>query len=96
VINRLPGGRFTAEKATLKILVKWAYELTDDELVGGPKWTDSGRYDIVATPESDAGNESVSRDRQIRPMLRSLLADRSSSRCIGKQGRCRLTRCPSP
>ena len=54
VTNRLPGGRFTAEKATLKILVKWAYELTDDELAGGPKWTDSNRYDIVAKPEGDA------------------------------------------
>jgi len=38
VINRSAGGRFTADKATLKILVKWAYELTDDELAGGPKW----------------------------------------------------------
>ena len=34
VFARLPGGRFTAGKATLKILVKWAYELTDDELAG--------------------------------------------------------------
>lgn len=54
VFARLPGGRFTAGKATLKILVKWAYELTDDELAGGPKWTDSNRYDIVAKPEGDA------------------------------------------
>ncbi|HXM39684.1 MAG TPA: TIGR03435 family protein [Bryobacteraceae bacterium] len=76
VITRLPGGRFTAEKSTLKILVKWAYELTDDELVGGPKWTDSDRYDIVATPENDAGNEQVGRDGQIRMMVRSMLADR--------------------
>jgi uncharacterized protein (TIGR03435 family) len=76
VTNRLPGGRFTAEKATLKILVKWAYELTDDELAGGPKWTDSDRYDIVATPERDAGNEQVGRELQIRMMVRSLLADR--------------------
>ncbi len=76
VITRLPGGRFTAEKATLKTLVKWAYELTDDELSGGPAWIDSGRYDIVATPERDAGNEQAGRDRQIRMMLRALLADR--------------------
>jgi uncharacterized protein (TIGR03435 family) len=76
VINRSAGGRFTADKATLKILVKWAYELTDDELAGGPKWTDSDRYDIVATPEQDAGNEQVARDGQVRLMLRSLLADR--------------------
>jgi uncharacterized protein (TIGR03435 family) len=76
VITRLPGGRFTAEKVTLKLLVKWAYELTDEELAGGPKWTESDRYDIVATPESDAGNEPVGRDRKIRIMVRSLLADR--------------------
>jgi uncharacterized protein (TIGR03435 family) len=76
VINRSAGGRFTADKATLQILVKWAYELTDDELAGGPKWTDSDRYDIVATPEQDAGNEPVARDGQIRVMVRSLLADR--------------------
>jgi uncharacterized protein (TIGR03435 family) len=76
VIQRLPGGRFTAEKATLKILVKWAYELTDDELVGGPKWTDSDRYDIVATPDHDVGAEQVSKDQQIRLMVRGLLADR--------------------
>ena len=56
--------------------MKWAYELTDDELAGGPKWTDSERYDVVATPVQDAGNEQVARDRQIRMMVRSLLADR--------------------
>jgi uncharacterized protein (TIGR03435 family) len=76
VINRSAGGRFTADKASLRVLVKWAYELTDDELEGGPKWTDSDRYDIVATPEQDAGNEPVARDGQIRMMVRSLLADR--------------------
>jgi uncharacterized protein (TIGR03435 family) len=37
---------------------------------------DSDRYDIVATPEQDAGNEQIARDGQIRLMLRSLLADR--------------------
>jgi uncharacterized protein (TIGR03435 family) len=47
-----------------------------DELAGGPKWTDSERYDIVAVPDRNAGSEQVSRDRQIRMMVRSLLADR--------------------
>lgn len=76
VISRLPGGRLQTEKTTLKALVQWAYELTNDQIDGGPGWFDSERFDIVAIPGKDSGNEQVSRDRQIRLMLQTLLTER--------------------
>ena len=33
-----PGGRFTARNVTVRLLIKIAYDLNDDELTGGPAW----------------------------------------------------------
>lgn len=76
VIYRLPGGRFKAQKATLQALITFAFGISQYELAGGPKWLDADRFDIEATPEQDVGNEPVLRDRQIKLMLQSLLAER--------------------
>ena len=69
-----PGGRYTATNVTLRMLMRSAYGVHDDQIVGGPSWTNSDRFDIVAKAE---GNQptSIFRD-QARLMLRSVLADR--------------------
>ena len=41
-----PGGRFVAIGATLRLLVSGAYD--GMQIIGGPAWTDSDRFDINA------------------------------------------------
>jgi uncharacterized protein (TIGR03435 family) len=69
-----PGGRYTATNATLRLLVRTAYGAHDDQIVGGPNWTSSERFDVIGKAE---GNPPTTTFRdQARLMLRQLLADR--------------------
>jgi hypothetical protein len=65
-----PGGRFTSPYSLLSGLIEFAYDIRDVQLMGGPNWVRTDRFDVVAS----AGRE-VSRD-DIRLMLQALLADR--------------------
>jgi uncharacterized protein (TIGR03435 family) len=65
--------RFTAT-GSLRMLIRLAYGLQDSQLAGGPDWTDSDLYDIVATADGSA-TQGV-----MRLMLRELLADRFALR----------------
>ncbi len=70
-ISIAPGGRFTASGINVKWLVQEAYDVRDFQISGGPDWLTSQRYDIVAK----ADEPNLTREK-IRPMLRSLLAER--------------------
>ncbi len=48
-----PGGRFVATNIPLLFFIRTAYRLQDDQIVGGPGWLNSDRFDIVA--KADAG-----------------------------------------
>ena len=65
-----PNGRLNAQNVTLKDLIRFAYQLRDFQIVGGPKWLDADRFDIVAKPEGRAQPE------QLLLMMQLLLADR--------------------
>jgi bla regulator protein blaR1 len=67
-VRPLPG-RLTAD-ATLRVLMQYAYSVQPFQLVGGPSWLTSARYEVDA--KADA---TVNRD-QIFLMLQSLLEDR--------------------
>jgi uncharacterized protein (TIGR03435 family) len=69
-----PGGRYTATNMTLRMLLKTAYGVHDDQISGGPDWLDSDRFDIVAKAATDRPT-NVFRD-EARVMLRSALNDR--------------------
>src|SRR2546422_1010731 len=69
-INPQPGGRLTITGASLRMLVRFAYNVDDAQISGGPAWFDSDRYDIVAKGEGNATTD------QLRQMLQTLLADR--------------------
>jgi uncharacterized protein (TIGR03435 family) len=70
-----PGGRVNAQGITLKFVIQQAWNLNDDMLVGGPKWMDEDRYDIVAkAPNFGPGFQMDIEDLWI--MLRSLLKER--------------------
>jgi uncharacterized protein (TIGR03435 family) len=62
-----PGGRFIAIGATLRHLVNGAYGL---EVIGGPEWVDTDRFDVNARTEGDRPTV------EMQHMLRSLLSDR--------------------
>ena len=63
---------FVEKDYNLKLLIAAAYDLNPREISGGPSWTDSDHFDIVArTP----GTVRPTHDEQMR-MLRALLADR--------------------
>jgi uncharacterized protein (TIGR03435 family) len=52
-IQMQPGGRFTATNLPLRELIRMAYGVQNSQLVGGPDWIGSERFDIVAKAESD-------------------------------------------
>jgi bla regulator protein BlaR1 len=76
VIYRYPGGRFQTTWITLKTLITYAYGVSEAQVLGGPAWLNTDHFDIVATPEIDAGSEQAVIDRQVRVMLQGLLAER--------------------
>ncbi len=63
------GDRFRITNASLRILIVQAYELLDEQLVGGPGWMNNDRFDIVAV----RGGAPFD---QVPAMLRTLLAER--------------------
>jgi uncharacterized protein (TIGR03435 family) len=76
-VNIAPGGRFTATNATVKMLIRQAFDLPDNQISGGPKWLDSENYDIEAKMAGDAAIPTgQAGGAQIRTMLRSLLIER--------------------
>ena len=66
-----PGGQFVATNALIRPLIAYAYNVRDVQVVGGPDWLESRRFDIVAK----TGTGDVPFDR-LRELLQSLLADR--------------------
>jgi hypothetical protein len=54
----------------LHVFIQLAYNAKDYQIVGEPAWANSERYDVTAKTENNASFE------QMRPMLRSLLAER--------------------
>jgi uncharacterized protein (TIGR03435 family) len=69
-IRFLEGGRFSAT-SWVKQLIQVAYNVEDYQVIGGPSWLSSDRYEI----EAKAENASAGKNEMLL-LLRSLLADR--------------------
>jgi uncharacterized protein (TIGR03435 family) len=54
VVGGFRVGRFSAQGFTLKDLIGYAYDVDNRQVVGGPKWSDSEKYDVVGKPEKPA------------------------------------------
>lgn len=67
-----PGGRFVAVNIPLRMLIRTAYQLQDDQIVGGPRWMATDRFDI----EARAADTGAAINSQLLLMMQSLLADR--------------------
>jgi uncharacterized protein (TIGR03435 family) len=52
-IRRQPGGRMTVTNMPLRVLITFAYQLQQQQLIGGPGWVANDRFDIVAKMEGD-------------------------------------------
>ena len=65
-----PGGRLTFTNVPLRLMIRNAFQVQDSQIVGGPAWLDSDRFDVLAKAEGNPDQE------QTRAMLRTLLADR--------------------
>ena len=71
-VQMQPGGRINATGISLKDLVKFAWNLDDDDMLSGPKWMADERFDIVA--KATYGDQTD--DDTLELMLRALLVDR--------------------
>jgi uncharacterized protein (TIGR03435 family) len=74
------GDRYTMNNATLRMLLQQAYSKGANagpggqiQLIGGPSWMESDRYDIQATADCSGG--VLSRE-QLQLMIQSMLEDR--------------------
>jgi uncharacterized protein (TIGR03435 family) len=77
-VQRQPGGRLTITNQSVRTMITFAYRITGYQVVGGPGWTDSDRFDVLAKIE---GRPEVIVPGSLEPdssqlALRKLLADR--------------------
>jgi uncharacterized protein (TIGR03435 family) len=83
-IDFAAGGRLVVTHATLRFLIKIAYDISDDQIAGGPGWMNSTRFDVQGKPAiavaGDPGkmtkDEIVLFHEPSRLRLQRLLADR--------------------
>jgi uncharacterized protein (TIGR03435 family) len=69
-INYPPGDRFSATNITLLALMQWAYNMPEKQILEGPPWLASNRFDFQAKADTE-------QDRDLkRRMVQALLADR--------------------
>jgi uncharacterized protein (TIGR03435 family) len=78
-INYPPNDNFSAINITLLVLMQWAYGIPEKQILDGPSWFSSTRFDIQA--KADLGDKmkgltSEQRNELKRRMVQALLADR--------------------
>ena len=66
----LRAGRYELRKATMVDLIRTAYGVDADSVIGGPSWLESDRFDVIAKAPPTTSTETV------KLMLQALLADR--------------------
>jgi uncharacterized protein (TIGR03435 family) len=80
MIGIQPGGRLNALNVTLRDLIRTAYQVQPFQIVGGPSWITTDRFDIQAKAESDfpVGGPPIPGGPPGIPqqMLQALLRDR--------------------
>jgi uncharacterized protein (TIGR03435 family) len=60
----LPGGSLRIRNATLRAILETAYDIREFQILGGPGWVNSDRYDILAnSPEGPAADMMSTRLR---------------------------------
>jgi bla regulator protein BlaR1 len=72
-----PGGGVRATNVTLKLLIQIAYDIRAEQLSGGPGWTDSEEYTVIAKGREGRPSLSAAEQKAITlKRLQMLLAER--------------------
>src|SRR5580700_3708863 len=71
-LERYHDGLLRMSNVTLRQCIRYAYEISEPQIVGGPKWIDDVRFDIVAKSEQPYPAD----DFELLRMLKPLLAER--------------------
>lgn len=66
------GRNFQTRASSLGDLICFAYNVQAKQIVGGPDWLNSDRFDVAAVPDKEGAPSPT----QLRAMIRKLLADR--------------------
>jgi uncharacterized protein (TIGR03435 family) len=70
-IRPAPGGqRYQARNCSIKLMIQVAYRVKADQIVGGPGWLETARYDMEAKAEKPSSAD------ELHVMLMNLLVDR--------------------
>jgi len=69
---RVRGSEFSTINTSLSDMMVFAYGLHARQIVGGPAWFESDKFDIVAKPDG----EGTPNDKQWKTMMQKLMADR--------------------
>ena len=80
--NRLgpgPQGGLRAENVTVGQLIAFAYGVRPFQIVGAPKWVQTDRYDVLATPERPEESPSPGMPRDKLESFRTRLGQRVQS-----------------
>jgi uncharacterized protein (TIGR03435 family) len=59
MLRMLPGGRVNASNMPVRPIITFAYQLAQYQLIGGPGWLTTDRYDLVAKMEQDVDPASI-------------------------------------
>src|SRR5580658_4458588 len=59
-IRAAPGGqKYDAVNCPIKLMIQVAYRIKADQIVGGPEWLGSARYDMEAKAEKQSSPEEL-------------------------------------
>jgi uncharacterized protein (TIGR03435 family) len=67
-----PANSLTTTNTTLNDLIKFAYGLHPRQIVGGPGWSESDKFDVMGKPDLDG----IPNVEQLKMMMQKLLAER--------------------
>jgi uncharacterized protein (TIGR03435 family) len=70
--TQIQGNRFATTGTSVVDLLKYAYGLQEQEIVGGPKWLGTEKFDVVGDPETQTRPSSD----EFKQMVQNLLTDR--------------------
>ena len=71
-VTQIRGNRFATEGTTFVDVFKYAYNVHPDQVVGGPEWLRSEKFDILADPETEKRPSSD----QMKTLVQQLLVER--------------------
>lgn len=70
LVNR--SGMMNTTDTSLADLIKFAYDLHEKQIEGGPKWMDTDKFDVTGKPDT----EGLPNPTQLKIMVQKMLADR--------------------